>query len=574
MLRFRIVLLLVVGVAGSAPLRAQEAPAVDELLRLLPEQPAFCLVLRDIRAHAERFSDSPFVRDFRQSPLGAALSDPKNKDSFEALDKQLRLFLGLGIQDIVYDVLGDGLVFAYWPESGKTPERGVFLARARRADTLDTLLAKLKDIGLKSGDFKRIDDRQHRGHAYLSIEDKVGKLSYCLVRERLVAITEDETLLRSLMERVGASPPVSGVSRQLAELGLQNALAVLLVNPRAFDAAIEAKAASAAEPEASFLRTLSRYWRQTNAVALSVRLESDLAVAVSLQMNPEGLPESTRRFRDQASKPSPLWRQFPEKPIVAMAGRLDAAATLQTLLEFAPQDKQKEQLAELEKNVRAALALDLWKDVLPNLGPDWGVFIAAPAADTPGWFPHMVAAVRVRSQPQQKPLDEALFESLRTLAGIIAISQSKEGKSISVKTLFRDGRQMVVLTGEKVFPPGCQPTLALKGGCLVLGSSPEAIALLKDQPETPPSETASDRIVLARLSVQEGVAYLKSQKRRAAIIDAISRAHAVSQTEVEDTLDKLVEGLGLFDQLELVQRQGSNQLHLTLHLKTVKPLKK
>jgi hypothetical protein len=554
--------------------QAQDQAAVDELLRLLPDQPAFCLVLRDVRGHIERISDSPFAHQFRQSPVAAAITVSKDQDSFAELDKQLRAFLGLGVKDVLYDVLGDGLVFAYWPPSAQQAERGVVLARARRADTLEKLIHQLKAIGLKTGDFKRVDTRSHRGLDYLCVEDKTGKLSYCVLRERLVAISEDEALLRGIIDRIGQELPASPLTRQLAELELQDALAVLLVNPRAFDEALAAKAKSAAEPEASFLRTLTKYWRHTNAVALSLRIEEDVALGVSLQMQPEALPESVRRLREQASKPSDLWQQFPDRTVFAMAGRLDAAATLSALLEFAPDNKRQQQLGELEKNVQAALGMELWKDVLPNLGPDWGVFVAAPPAEAKGWFPHVVVAVRVQAKPEHRPLDKALFETLRTFGGLFALSQSKEGKPMSVQTLLRDGTPMVVLTGEKVFPPGCQPTLAMKGGCMVFASSPEAVALLKDRPARPVAAGPADRIVFARLPVQEGVAYLKQKERREAITAAISKAHGISPKDVDDALTKLTEVLGLFDQVELIQNQAPNQLHLSLHLKTVKPLKK
>jgi hypothetical protein len=43
---------------------------------------------------------------------------------------------------------------------------------------------------------------------------------------------------------------------------------------------------------------------------------------------------------------------------------------------------------------------------------------------------------------------------------------------------------------------------------------------------------------------------------------------------VDDGLNKLTEVLKLFDQIELVQQTKADQLHLSIHLKTVKPLKK
>jgi hypothetical protein len=567
---------VVLGIAVSqiAPgaLQAQTPAAADELLRLVSDDAAFCLVVRDVREHALAFGASPFMAQFRQSPIGATLSASKDLDAFAEIDRQLRQFLNIGLVEIRDEILGDGLVFAYWPAQGAEPERGVFLAKARKAELLQKLVTQLKDIGLKSGDLKNIEARSHKGWEYHRGEDKQGKHTFFLVHDRLLALSEDEASIRRVIESAAAPPATSGISQRLEQLGVRDALAVLLVNPRAFDAALAEKARTAPEAEAGFLRALTAYWKQTSAIALSLRLDKELSLGVSLRVDPAGLPEGTRRFLSAAAKPSELWAQFPERTILAMAGRVDAAALLDLLLSFAPEDKKREQLVGLEQGAKSGIGLDLQKEILPNIGPDLGLFVAAPQADAQDWFPHIVLAVRVQSQPPHKPLDEAVFEPLRTLAGLFAIGQSKDGHRTEVKTLFVGGVPMVTLSGAH-FPPGCRPTLAVKSGCVVLASSPAALQRLRERPTALPG-ASDDRVVLVRLAIQEAVAYLNQKSHRAGMLEYLAKVHGLPRAEVDDGLTKLTEVLSLFDQIELAQQSKADQFHLTLHVKTVKPLRK
>jgi hypothetical protein len=99
------------------------------------------------------------------------------------------------------------------------------------------------------------------------------------------------------------------------------------------------------------------------------------------------------------------------------------------------------------------------------------------------------------------------------------------------------------------------------------------LGLLKNPPKEK-STAGGNRVVLARLSIQEGLAYLDNKERRGALLDSLARAHGVPRAEADDGLNKLIEVLRLFDQVELVQEARADQLHLSLHLKPVKPLKK
>src|SRR5262245_33700854 len=119
--------------APLTPCRA-DTPA-DELLRLVPEDVGFCFVLRDLRGHAAGLLQSPFLEQFRQSPLSAPLRNDPEVAKLTGVDKYLKQFLGLDSTQIRDDILGDALVLAYRPGPPGRPEeeQGLVLVRARDA---------------------------------------------------------------------------------------------------------------------------------------------------------------------------------------------------------------------------------------------------------------------------------------------------------------------------------------------------------------------------------------------------------------------------------------------------------
>src|SRR3954462_1444072 len=97
---------LVVASAASASPR-------DDLLRLVPDDYTFCVVVQDLREHAKSDGKSSFLKGIADSPiikgLQTAPEGRKFQQAFEAILKEL----GLTPQHFRDDLLGDALVFAY-----------------------------------------------------------------------------------------------------------------------------------------------------------------------------------------------------------------------------------------------------------------------------------------------------------------------------------------------------------------------------------------------------------------------------------------------------------------------------
>src|SRR6476620_11193089 len=95
----------------------------DELLRLVPDDAGFCVVVQNLRDQLARLEHSPFAARFAASPLGRAFRDAPEARKLAALDQQLRTHLHVSWPQIRDDILGDAVVLAYVPGPPGQPEQ-------------------------------------------------------------------------------------------------------------------------------------------------------------------------------------------------------------------------------------------------------------------------------------------------------------------------------------------------------------------------------------------------------------------------------------------------------------------
>src|SRR4051812_29608590 len=71
------------------------APPRDELLRLVPNDVGFVVVVQDLREHWKRAQDSPFTKKFLQTAPGKALIGEIAAKQFAEIDRELTKELGV-----------------------------------------------------------------------------------------------------------------------------------------------------------------------------------------------------------------------------------------------------------------------------------------------------------------------------------------------------------------------------------------------------------------------------------------------------------------------------------------------
>jgi len=588
-------ILLAFGIAvyfGTALRPVAAATPREELLRLVPGDAGFCLVIGDLRDHSDRFLQSSWFKALRRSPLWEIFaSSPEVKKLDRFLSQDLQKNLQIDWPRLRDDILGDAMVFAYRPGPSGRPEQesGLFLLWARDGELLTTLVNRLNRVQLLSGEVKAVQPCVHQGKKYFErIESKGERYVYYPVNAPmqvlpvtvpvpmsahqyyyldgpLLAFSGDrEALLRVIEAR---AVPADGarlnpVAAQVQRAGAGRALVAWWMNTRVFDASLQEQAGRDASAEALGLKSFLRYWQALDALVVSLDVNSDFIVNLSVQGRREALPPAARRLLTTASRPSELWSCFPPDYIFAMALRVDAVALGEVLAEFMSPEVRKASALNLQRTLGAATGMEASSALLPELGPDVGFCVLSPPAGTD--FPHVLAALRVHPGTTAAPVDQALVKAVRFFAGLAVFDHNRRhGDQVRLESVVQDKIEISYLSSGKVFPTGLQPAVALKEGYLVLASTPEAIRLFHAQEKT---AEAGSTVPLLRLSVPELGRFL--QARREALSGLLAERNHISSEAAQQWFDKLQRSLALFDGLEVTQRADAGQILLTVRLRT------
>jgi hypothetical protein len=540
----------------------------DDLLRLVPADAGFCIIVRDLRDQFDGLAKSPFAAQFAASPLGQALARSPELQRLAEFDRHLNANLKLTWAQLRDEILGDAVVLAYTPGPPGRPEKeqGLFLAHARRADLLAELFERLNEVQKKAGEVTAVEARTYRGQTYqMRRKAKDAEEFYCLRGPLLILSDKEEALTRAL-DRATASPSSEppALARRLDALGLDRSLAVCWLNPRAFVPALRKKVASAAGGEAACLATFARYWEALDGVAWSLSVEREFSVAMTAAVRPSDLPPVARRMFGEAARPSAVWAAFPKDALFIAAGRLPLQPIADAGGEFLTSDGRKEVQEALARSVGAFLGRDVLSAVLQNVGPDWGVCLAPPTSGDKSWLPTLTAVLRLRAGGTI-PVEQRVLDALDLLARLSVVTyNTHRPDQIRYRMVAQDGVDVRVLENDQGFPPGLQPAFAWKDGFLVLASSPEAVRRFRAPKGDPPP---SAEVPLVRIALSGWTNYLRNYREPLATF--LADAHGLPPGEVQKRLSHLLGTLELFDILEVTQRTGAGQAAVSVRLRTM-----
>src|SRR6266851_1304220 len=193
--------------AGFLPdLRA--ATPREELLRYVPEDVAFCLVVQDLRGHSADLASSPFVKSLKDTPIGVGLAASPDLEKLFDADKFLKATLKVDAEKLRDEILGDALVFAYRPGPADKPEaeQGLMLLRARDPKLLAELIDRFNELQRQSGELKELETLTHKDVTYYRRVDGNKASTYYLLRGPVLAFTSQEAMLREAIDREAKGP--------------------------------------------------------------------------------------------------------------------------------------------------------------------------------------------------------------------------------------------------------------------------------------------------------------------------------------------------------------------------------
>jgi hypothetical protein len=558
-----------------SPLAQAGAPSAD-LLRLVPPDMGFCVLVQDLHGHAERFLASPFMEHFRQSRLGKTLLSAPEAAKLEQVRSFLETALGVDWPRVRDEILGDAIVVAYrpGPPIGRE-EAGLFLVRARNVDLLNQLVQRLNDIQQDSGELKELVALKHQNVSYFCRVEAKGKAFYYL-NGAVLAFSHQETAIRQVIDldrnaTVAATVPLA---RELDILGANDALVALWINPRVFEPEIERSCKRVEGAEAAVRKAVLSYWKALDAAALLVHLrKSDLELMLTFRISEARLPSAARKLMERGPRASELWQCFPEGAILTVAGRFEPAAWNEFVTGLLNEDARLALRRAVDRGAGAALGKDVGREVLPYIGPDWGFCVAAAPAAEKAWFPQVTWALRVRQGDQQPSVDRTLLNGLNTLAtlAVFAYNSSHEDH-LSLKVVFDGPVEIRHLIGEKAFPPGLEPAFAYKNGYLLVASSPEAVRSFGKPGPAPAALDSAGETPLLRLSFTALGQLLKD--RQDVLTSYLAEKSGLPLEEMTRRINKLRDAIALFDHVALTHRSAADQHSLILHIRTTQPLQK
>jgi hypothetical protein len=545
----------------------------DELLRLVPDDVGLCGVVQDLRGHAKALLGSSFVGHFRKSPLGQAiLSSPDVRKLVEA-EKFLQDNFKIDWAHLRDDILGDAVVLAYWPGTPQR-EQGMILVRARDPVRLASVVSRLPEVLKQSGKATPPEIRKHDGTAYWYWREG-ERSSFTYLKGPILVVTHQEELLWRVidLDRKASRTDEPLLARQLQRLGVDKALAALWINPRFFEAEIE-KAAPRAGAEPFARQTVLTYWKALEGIALSAALPQEgLELGLAFLVDEKRLPALARKMLAQPSRPSQLWRCFPDSAMLTVVSRVDTVGLTEMLQSFLNDPAQKTLRQLVARNLNPVFGRDVLREVLPFLGPDWGFCVVAPPPrEDPGLLPHVVGALQVRPTNKPPPLDRTLMTALNAFAVMAVLAYNNvNSDQIVIRTEIQDQVEVRYFADGKCLPAGFQPAFAVKDGYLVLASNPAAVRLFRVPAPAGAAQGTAAELLLVRLSLRELGRYV--QARHDVLAAYIAEKDGVSKEEAARRLDGVLAAFELFDRLEISQQATPDRLAWTLRLRTAEPLR-
>lgn len=551
---------LVLMTLGIAPLRAQAPP--PDLLALVPGDFGFCLTVHDLRGHWQRLEQAPWVKAFKQSPLGEALRNAPEFRELTKFQRDLQQHLEVDWPTVRDEIIGDDVVFAFRPpDAQKQGEQGLLLVKARQPEALEQLIKNLNRVQSAAGELKALDTRQHQGVTYHRRVHAKGAPWWYMVQGPVFALASSEATLKAVIER--PTQPAA-VRPALRRAGAERALAALWINPRFFDAELKAKAQQALGADGKLFAGLLEHWKALDGVLVAIDVQEDVELRLSLLARPGDLPAAAKEWFTRRGQTSELWERLPANSIFTLAGRTDFRALADGMLELAPPAMRKVIVDAVGKNVGAAVGLDPLRDVLPNIGPDWGVCVLPAQAGKD--CPQALTALAVKPGPKEPAVDKSLYGAIQFFVRLALFEHNRsldDAEKIQMRVLRQGEVEVNYLTQNRRFPPGFQPAFALKDGYLLLATSPAAVEQF--QRRTKSSPAAADEVLMLRLAPSELAQLVRFHRDR--VVEQMVQKSGQPKATAEQNLTGLLGLLDLCRSVTLSQRAGGDQLAWIMRLR-------
>ncbi len=551
-----------------SPLAVRAAEPRDELLRLVPDDTAICLVVQGLRERSKAVAESPladWIGANAKTTLGAAPELQKLKD----VETLFSTFLGITPADLRDEIFGDALVLGYQPGPPGKPdgERGFAMLKARDPAKLAALVDKLNSLQKSSGELTSIDARTHRDRKYHRRSKGDAGGEYYLLDDGLFVFAAQEAAIQSVIDRrLDAKAEPGFVAKSAARLGVDKAFLYCWFNPRRLDAEVKAHVGAAAnDRERATRRQFAQVWAAADDLAIYVDAGKDLEFGFAAAYRADAMPAELKAVLASPPRPSALWSSVPEKALFAFAGRASGNELLDAALSFAPAEDRAAARKEIEKAIGAVVGKDKASAMLGGVGPDWAVWATPPTVA--GGFPGVTATVRL--DPADATVAPAILKTVQFYLHWVQVQYNREHDDAIESKVERVGAADVEsFSNAALFPPGYRPAFGLVDGHLVFASAPELVGAFR----AGTAPTAGPRTPFLRVSGDSIRDYLETHGPALAKWVADRQDRPVS--DVAKEFQTIAEVLKAFDRGEVFVEGNAGVMKLAVRVKFVKPLSK
>jgi hypothetical protein len=541
-MRRRLVSALLVWLTLAALAQAQEA-ATAELLHRMPPSVGLCVVVNDLRGNADRLVRQPWFKSIDQNPLVRAVLQSKEMSDVEKFRGNVEEKLGIKLDQIRDDILGDAIVLGHQSTTPGRPEgdRGIVLVKTRDAKLLAELVAKINDLQTRSGELKEMAPLQHGTITYYR-RAAAKSTHYYALQGPVLLVASHEELLFAALDRDAKSP--APILDHLKRAGADRALVALWFDPRTLDKQIDDTRNKRFKEDGTALDGIVKFWKGLDAIVIGLSDPERPELRVTLLA---GAGNDARKWLSSNAAASDLWRRFPEKTIAAGAGRLDFSRLVEQVQSLAAAKDREKMQEVLTRYVAAIAGVDFFRQIGPDIG--FAVF----RIDDKELLPAGLMALAVNSNATS-PADKTVAKGMQFL-GLLAVidHNNRSSDTIRIRTQRQDLVDIEYLESAKAFPPGVQPAWAIKDGYLVLATSPRAIGMFRSGPAPAINR---DEIPLLKLSAGES-AKMMERHRDLLAADLVAKGHE-SQESARRIVDGLIAAVRTFDSVQVLQRTNAD----------------
>ena len=578
MFRMVYVLLAVIGFFFANDEISAATPR-DELLRVAPADTAIVVLVQNARTHYQHVSESPFLEWLPTTAIGKQLLGSSDLKQLHQSVGVIVNTLGLSPRELLDDVLGEAVLFAFSPAPPDRPtdDRAIILIRPRKPDVLLKLIGKVNEQQSLSGELKGIIRKKYEGVEYQERQKLGGGSEFYCFKGSVFAFSGIESEIKAFIDRdqrAAAEKEIpSELLGRLKKLGIADAAAVVLINPRALDQEVNAKLAGAKPEQKRFHARFAEVWTALDSAAIYLSLDKNIEFGASVRFLPGKLPADAKKWLTGPRNVTTAECLIPDRAMFGIAGQFRAIQLIDLIASLAPIEKDKPGVKEwIEGSLGPILGKDKLPLVMESLGPNWALWAEPPVEK--GILPVVVAAVEITGDGEalaksEKALSQAIEFGFQT-ARIAYNAKHVDQIEVKEEKNPRTGSVITTLINDKGFPPGFNPSFAIVDRYLVIASSPSAIRTfekpaLKDYPNPGYS-------TVAKFSGQHSREYLLANAPHLAKF--LSDLGVGEEKTLSEQLGALASVLELIDTADVITRGDENGLRVAVRINTAKPLKR